>query len=102
MNEDSFEAAQKAFGKFKDSRIKQFYDQDKLAGKAFARSLKHDGEVAWDFYMFYPVQSIWQELPPAPEIYFHQLRDSWANQTCLFEKNMLVAKLSETMELLFS
>lgn len=101
MGGDSYEAAQKAVGKFKKyKRVKQFYDPKQLAGKAFAGSIGHDGEVAWDFYLFYPAQSVWQELPPVPDVYFHQLRDSWADQNCLFEKKMLTAKLNETIQLL--
>ena len=31
----------------------------------------------------------------------HQLRDSWADQICLFEKDQLREKLTETMKLIF-
>ena len=101
MKGDSYEAAKKAVGKFKKyGRVKQFYDPRQLAGKAFAESLGHDSGVVWDFYLFYPVQSVWLDLPPVPEIFFHQLRDSWADQSRLFEKNLLKEKLNETMQLL--
>ena len=101
MDGDSYEAAQKAVGKFKDVRVRQFFDPRKTAGKAFSKSLGHDGDVAWDFYLFYPVQSEWQELPPVPQVFMHQLRDSWADQNRLFEKDMLKAELTKTMQLLF-
>lgn len=101
MNGDSYEAAQKAMGKFKDRRVRQYYDPKKAAGKVFSKSLGHDGNVAWDFYLFYPVQSEWQELPPVPEVFMHQLRDSWADQDRLFEKDMLKEELTRIMKLLF-
>ena len=72
-----------------------------FAGKAFAGSLGHKDKVAWDIYLFYPEKSMWKELPPQPEAYMHQLRDSWADQSCLFEKDQLRAKLTETMKSLF-
>lgn len=98
---DNYEAAQKAVSKFKDERVKQFFDPHQLAGKAFAESLGHDGKVAWDIYLYYPVESMWEKLPPQPEVFMHQLRDSWADQSCLFEKDLLRAKLKETMKSLF-
>jgi len=101
MGGDTHEAAEKAVEKFKDRRVRQFYDPKKAAGKAFSKSLGHDGEVAWDFYLFYPVQSEWQELPPVPKVYMHQLPDTWADQNRLFEKDMLKAELNSTMRLLF-
>ena len=101
MGGDTYEAAQRATGKFKDERLRQFYDPRKAAGKAFSKSLGNDGKVAWDIYLFYPVQSEWQELPPVPEVYMHQLRDSWADQNRLFEKDNLKTELTETMQLIF-
>ena len=101
MTADTYESARKAARKFKDTRVKQFYDPKQLSGKAIARGLGHDDRVAWDFYLFYPVQSEWRELPPLPETYFHQLRDGWADEDRLFEKNILKKKLKETMHTLF-
>jgi hypothetical protein len=101
MSADTYEAAQKAAKKFKDKRVTQFYDPKQLAGRAFAKSLGHSDKVAWDIYMFYPCGALWQDLPPPPEAFIHQLRDSWADQSCLFEKEQLRIKLTEIMKLLF-
>jgi hypothetical protein len=98
---DTFESARKAVSKFKDERVRQFYDPNQLAGKAFAGSLGHEGKVAWDVYLFYPIASKWTDLPPRPEVFMHQLRNSWADQNCLFEKDLLRLKLLETMKNLF-
>ena len=101
MSGDTCKAAQKAFKEFKDVRVKQFYDPQQLSGRAFAASLGHSDKVAWDMYLFYPPRAMWGELPPPPEVFMHQLRDSWADQTWLFEKDQLPAKLCETMKLHF-
>jgi hypothetical protein len=101
MSGDTDEAAQKAAKKFKDKRVKQFYDPQQLAGRAFAKSLGHGDKVAWDIYLFYPRGVRWQDLAPPPEAFMHQLRDSWADQSCLFENRQLGKKLTETMKLLF-
>jgi hypothetical protein len=101
MSGDTYEAAQKAEKKFKDKRVKQFYDPQQLAGRAIAKSLGHSDQVAWDIYLFYPGGALWEDLPPPPETFMHQLRDSWADQSCLFEKDQLRSKLTETMKFLF-
>jgi hypothetical protein len=101
MSGDTYDAAQKAAKKFKDKRVKQFYDAQQLAGRAIAKSLGHDNRVAWDIYLFYPPGAQWQDLPPQPEAFMHQLRDSWADQHRLFEDDLLMAQLAETMKLLF-
>jgi len=101
MSGDTYKAAQKAVRKFKDRRVKQFYDPQQLSGRAFAASLGHSDKVAWDMYLFYPPRSAWGELPPPPEVFMHPLRNSWADQICLFEKDRLRVKLTETMILYF-
>ena len=74
MSGDTYAAAQKAAKKFKDKRVKQFFDPQQLAGRAFAKSLGHSDQIAWDIYFFYPVGALWQDLPPRPETFMHQLR----------------------------
>jgi hypothetical protein len=101
MGGDTYEAARIAASKFNDKRVRQFYDPRKASGKAIARSLGRDGCVAWDFYLFYTVRSEWADLPPKPVVFMHQLPDSWADQSRLFDKNSLAEKLTETMQSLF-
>ena len=101
MRGDTLTAAQTAAKKIKDKRVKQFYDPQQLAGRKFAKSLGHSEKTAWDIYFFYPAGALWQDLPPLPEAYMHQLPGSWADQECLYEKEQLQAKLTETMKLLF-
>ncbi|HZG67578.1 MAG TPA: hypothetical protein VEZ12_12595 [Herpetosiphonaceae bacterium] len=76
--EDGVEAAERAARRFNDTRVEQFYDAGHHAGKAIAAGLGGPGEIAWDIYLFYPAGSLWQNAPPLPEVWMHQLSASWA------------------------
>jgi len=56
-----------------DARIRHFYDPERRAGKAIARSLNWEEGYAWDIYLLYPAGAVWKEGPPAPQDYVHQL-----------------------------
>ena len=101
MEADTPESARKASEKFNDRRVQQFFDTHRNAGKIIASSLGHQGEVAWDFYLFYPDGLKWEEMPPQPIDYMHQSPGKWANPDNFFEKENLKNKLTETMESLF-
>lgn len=98
---DTPEAADEASGKFSDGRVTQFFDPGQLAGKAVAESLGHMDKVAWDFYLFYPPGVQWEELPPEPECFMHQLPGGWPDSINLFEKKKLTKKLEKTMKSFF-
>jgi hypothetical protein len=98
---DTLEAARKTVGKFTDARVKQFYDPQQRSGKAIADRLGYDGKTVWDFYLFYSPGSEWADVTPGPEVYMHQLRNSWADQDRLFEKDGLRMELTRTMKALF-
>ena len=98
---DTIEAARRAVGKFRDARVKQFFDPRQRAGKAIAEQLGYEGRIVWDIYLFYPPGAEWQEAPPGPEVYMHQLRNSWADPDRLFEKDRLRMELTNTMKALF-
>lgn len=98
---DTLEAALKAVGKFTDARVRQFFDPKQRAGKAIADRLGYDGKTVWDFYLFYPPGAEWGKIPPGPEVYMHQLRNSWAAPDRLFEKDGLRMELTNAMKALF-
>ena len=102
MDTDTLQSAREAAEKFTDRRVQQFFDSGRLTGKAIAASLGHDGEVAWDFYLFYPAGSEWRQLPPSPSAYMHQLPGKWPDPARLFEKKKLKKKLASTMKSLFT
>ena len=78
LPEDGVETAERAARRFDDTWVEQFYDARHHAGKAIAAELGGPGEIAWDIYLFYPAGSLWQDAPPLPEAWMHQLSASWA------------------------
>ena len=95
---DSRKAAEKSADTFNDPRICQFYDPKQRSGQAVANSLGWQGRVAWDIYLFYTAGSKWNETPPAPVDWMHQLTDPWANPDRLRTGDDLVNELFATME----
>jgi len=73
LADDSANAAASAKRMFDDGRVTQFHDQQRIAGKAFARSLGWPAGTAWDVYMFYESAAVWDDAPPAPAAWAHQL-----------------------------
>ncbi len=78
---DTIEAAQEASRLFsQDARVFQYFDPNKLAGSAIAEGLgAGDAQIAWDVYLFYDGKARWEEQPPPPVAWAHQLEgSSWA------------------------
>ena len=73
---DNAQAARRSAKMFDDPRVRQFHDPraTRLAGKAFAHGLIQEGRgLAWDIYMFYERGARWDEHPPQPAEWMHQL-----------------------------
>lgn len=74
--DDNAKTAAKIAGTFDDPRVKHFFDPlpGHLAGKAFAKGILKDNRgPAWDIYFFYEKGRVWEEAPPKPDSYLHQL-----------------------------
>ncbi len=93
---DTFEASSMAAGALTDSRVRHFFDPEKQAGKAIARSLRWDGQTARDIYLFYAPGQKWEDLPPPPVEYAHQLTNAWADRDRLKIAGDLAEYLSST------
>ncbi len=62
------------FGDPPDPRLKQFHDPNKRTGRAFARDLLYEGGgVAWDVYLYYLKDAVWNDTLPEPVEWYHQL-----------------------------
>jgi hypothetical protein len=83
---------------FNDHRVCQFYDPDKLSGKAIAKSVGWEGMVAWDIYLFYPNGSVWSDFPPTPQYWMHQLEESWADRDRFHTGDDLANELFNAMK----
>ena len=80
LPDDTLEAASMAAGALTDSRVRHFFDPERQAGKAIARSLRWDGQTARDTYLFYAPGQKWEDLPPSPRDFAHQLTNAWADR----------------------
>ncbi len=58
---------------FPDKRVQYFKDSDSFAGTAWRQVLKLFRPVAWDVYLLYGSEADWQEEPPQPDYWMHQL-----------------------------
>ena len=71
---DSLNAANERETRFSDSRVKQFWDLDRILGQLLSQALMLKASIAWDVYLVYPPNHSWStELPPMPEFWMHQL-----------------------------
>ena len=98
---DSVQTASKASKIFSDHRVSQFYDHDQIVGKEVANRLGWNGQVAWDIYLFYQSGAEWNETPPQPIHWMHQLKDKWANKAHFCTGDDLVNELYKAMTILF-
>ena len=97
LDNDSLEAALPSVSNLSDRRFRHFYDQNQIVGKEIARSIGWDGHVAWDTYLFYAPYTEWNNVPPAPEHWMHQLKDSWADKKHFSRGRDLVNALTNAM-----
>jgi len=58
---------------FSDRRVSYFKDPDSLAGNLWERVLKTQRSIAWDVYLLYDADARWDEAPPQPDFWMHQL-----------------------------
>jgi hypothetical protein len=71
---DSHHAADQRESKFSDSRVRQYWDPDRILGRLLSQTLKLKAPIAWDVYLMYPPDHPWNaELPPLPNFWMHQL-----------------------------
>ena len=71
---DGREAAEKHERVISDPRIQHYWDPDRTLGRLISRSLHLKTSIAWDVYLIYPPDHIWDaELPPMPAFWMHQL-----------------------------
>jgi hypothetical protein len=97
---DERDAAQRAAVKMdRDPRLRQFYDPGRRAGTAIARGLGADEPaVAWDAYLLYAPGATWENAPPVPFDWAHQLTASrWADRRRYYQGDDLMAALRAIM-----
>lgn len=76
MDSDNIDSANASAATIADSRLAAFHDSKHVLGKAMARRLGWKSHVAWDTYFVYKPGTLWTGAEmPAPEAWFHQLKD---------------------------
>lgn len=97
---DSVEAAEESAGLFASfGNVRQYFDPTGQVGREIAAGLgAAEGEVAWDAYLLYGVEAVWDSTPPGPADWAHQLRHSpWADPTKYHAGEGLTLRLKELL-----
>ena len=96
MKFDSEETARRAAGLFPDPRVRQFWAPTTEVGEMFQKPLKLKSEPAWDAYLVYAPGARWEQSPPRPRDFMHQL---WALPASKrLDGKVLAAKLSKLLK----
>ena len=94
---DGMVAARLAARSMQAPSVHHFHDPSKQTGRAVAQSLGAPGKVAWDIYLFYAQGAAWDQGPPPPTRWAHQLGDSWADPARYRHGSDLMAELCRAM-----
>lgn len=75
LREDDRTTANEATQLIEDNRVQQFWDDDKSLGLSFGKivTLPRKRTLAWDVYLIFDQESQWQDQPPVPADWMHQL-----------------------------
>ncbi len=74
--DDTLLAAKGIAQTFDDTRVEQFYDPFQKSGTVIARTLPVNAPIAWDIYLFYKARLRWDDNPPKPTAWMHQMSDT--------------------------
>ncbi len=75
LKSDNAEAAKNAEPLLPDPRVIHYWDADNSLGKLYGRqlTLPRGRQLAWDIYFVYAPGVRWEDEPPAPTAWMHQL-----------------------------
>ena len=91
---DSEDAARAATELIPDARARHYFDPDRQAGRALASRMGGEGQIAWDIYLLFPPDVPWEDEPPLPIDWAHQLGDTaWADAARCHRGDSLVVAL---------
>ena len=88
--------ARKLSSSFRDKRVSYFLDPDSSTGKRWERVLKTGRFIAWDVYFLYGPDAHWEEEPPQPDYWMHQL--GGVTKAPRLDEATFRAKLSEMLK----
>jgi hypothetical protein len=74
LPKDGEAAARTSTALVPDARAAHFWNAENTLARLFARTLDlPEGRPAWDVYLAYPPGPTWDDAPPAPSFWHHQL-----------------------------
>lgn len=88
--------ARKLSNSFRDKRVSYFIDGKSETGKLWERVLRTERFIAWDVYLLYEAGSNWEEEPPQPAFWMHQL--SGVTKAPTFDESTFTAKLKGMLD----
>jgi len=95
---DSAGTARVATALIPDARARHYFDPERRAGRAIAGRLGGAGKIAWDIYLFFAPGVAWEDEPPLPLGWAHQLGDAaWADPARCHRGEDLVAALEDLL-----
>jgi hypothetical protein len=97
---DTLQATQDISIKFNDSRVTQFYDPFQKSGRILAEKLPMNAKVAWDIYLFYGKNKLWDNHLSEPIEWMHQMRDTDSDSKHLQCGDDLVSGIYDSMKLI--
>ena len=75
LKSDNAAAGKEAESLLPDNRVTHYWDGDNSLGKLYGRllTLPRGRQLAWDIYFVYAPGVMWEEEPPLPTQWMHQL-----------------------------
>ena len=75
LREDERARVSEATQVIQDERSQHFWDEDKSLGLSFGKivTLPRKRTLAWDVYFVFDEKAVWNDQPPAPANWMHQL-----------------------------
>ena len=73
LRTDDARASRKATTLVPDPRARHYWIDTETLGELFQPALGLETEPAWDVYLVYSPGGTWNDVPPAPEFFMHQL-----------------------------
>ena len=75
LQEDGRQAAVEVIGHVSDERAVHFWDADKSLGFSLGKvvTLPRERKLAWDVYFAFDAKAKWDDVPPKPADWMHQL-----------------------------
>ena len=95
---DTSEAALKQSKGMKDPRMTHFWIGNRDMAKLFQKPMGMTKRLAWDLYMVYPPKAEWENSPPTPSYYMHQLGKTVLNDDRWLDTKTLKKEVQKVLD----